>query len=265
MIPLAEINDNKEHDKPLWIAEYMIYCDMRSLEVSLGNPNDYFILVEDYENGKINLTNSLAEFIGGFLKGGVFEIGGLYAWAAEIKARLYGNTDPDNIKPLLCIYRESLKCGLMTKQNVVAEADRIIGTEDEPRHFFIEMSLSRSVNELTTVLDSINLPENALQIRAFFGTISTKLLIDRITSDRAVSILKSFSRNELLTTRERDKMRDLIVESDYLDDAMLRSKRKQRLREKVKDFFEGYSHFNLYHLKNWDKINKELVKKFEST
>jgi len=87
----------------------MIYSDEWYLEINPENPDDYSILKLDHDSTKICLTNSLGEFIARFLKGGVFEIGGLYAWADEIKAKLYGNTDPDKIKPLLWVYRECLR------------------------------------------------------------------------------------------------------------------------------------------------------------
>ena len=79
MIPLTEMISNKAANEPIWIAEYMIYCDMWGLEINPDNPNDYSISTTD---GTV-LTSSLAEFIERFLKGGVFEIGGLYRWVDE--------------------------------------------------------------------------------------------------------------------------------------------------------------------------------------
>ena len=79
MIPLAEIAENyHEPKKELWIAEYMIYSDMWELEINAEGQNDYVVLSGDSEGEeKVILTKSLAEFIVRFLKGGVFEIGGL--------------------------------------------------------------------------------------------------------------------------------------------------------------------------------------------
>jgi hypothetical protein len=266
MIPLAEIIDikNMNNEGALYIAEYMIYSDMWQLEINPDDCNDYKIVIKS-DGNKLVLTHSLAEFIDRFLKGGVFEIGGLYAWADEIKAKLYGNTDPIKIKPLLWVYRECLKSGLMTRQSVVERADWIIATEDEPHHFFIEMSLSHDLNELITVLDSIYLTEDILQVRAFFGVINLKLIVDQIGTDQIISILDNFSHDERFTPHERNKMMDLIVDSDYLYDTMRNAQLKQQLREHIKDFFNNYSNFNLYHLKNWEKTNADLVKKFEST
>ena len=264
MIPLSEIIAIKKPNKPLWIAEYMIYCDMWGLEATAANPDDYSIFNINYDSDKITLTKSLAEFISRFLKGGVFEIGGLYAWTDEIKAKLYGNTDPNKIKPLLWVYRECLKHGLMTKQNVIDRADWIIATEDKPHPFFSEISLSSDLNELIRILDSVNLQQNAIQIRVFLGEVHTRILIDQITTAQAMSILDSFLHNELLTTVEKDTIKALIVESGDLNNVILKSQRKQRLRENVKSFLENYRHFSLHHFKSWDRINRELVKKFES-
>ena len=267
MIPLTEIIDNRtQHiNEPLYIAEYMIYSDMWQLEISPENPDPYSISIINLHVGRVVLTNSLAEFIARFLKGGVFEIGGLYAWADEIKARLYGNTDPIKIKPLLWVYRECLRRGLMTKQHVVDWADWIIATEDSPHHFFIEMSLSHDLNQLVSVLDSIDLNEDILHVRAFFGEIDTKLLIDQIETDHVISILDSFSHDERFTQYERNKMMSLIIDSDYLYGIKPKAKLKQQLSEDIKDFFKNYSKLQRYDHPNWEKINADLVKKFEST
>ncbi len=81
LIPLNEIMDNgKDHycisDTSFHFAEYMIYCDMWTVEI---NPNE----IENYKiynkAGNIAyLTNSLAEFLCVFINKGIYE--GLYEW-----------------------------------------------------------------------------------------------------------------------------------------------------------------------------------------
>jgi SMI1 / KNR4 family (SUKH-1) len=266
MIPIAEIIDSKKrhNEEPFYFAEYMIYCDSWQLEINSKNNDEYDITVIDFEVGKILLTNSLGEFIRRFLSRGVFEIGGLYAWRDEIKAKLYGNTDPNKIKPLLWVFRECLKRGLMTKEDVVFRADWIIATEEEPHHFFIEMSLSHDLDELITVLTSINLTEDVMQVRAFFGQIDIKLSVDQITTDHAILILDNFSHDDRFTVYERNKMMGLIVEFDSLQFVKPMKQVKQQINENIKDFFHQFWNFNLYSIKSWRKINDDLVKKFES-
>jgi hypothetical protein len=261
MIPLEEIIGNKEADKPIWIAEYMIYSDMWSLEINPDDPNDYSISVIDWDRRKIILTNSLAEFIGRFLKGGVFEKGGLYHWKDEIKAKIYGNTDLNEIKSLLGAFRECLKLDLISKQDVIRWADWIISTEVEPDHFFIEISLSWDLNNLLTVLNSTNLTEDILQIRVTFGVVYVQFLVDKMTTDRALSILGKFAHRKEFTPYEINEMRYLIEEWGYL--AKRPNKRSQKkLNDRIKVFFDNYSRFHLYDCKNWNDINTKIIEDF---
>lgn len=58
-----------------YLAEYMIYSDM--WVVKLNDDDTYEILEYSF---KTVLTNSFTEFLERFLKGGVFDKGGLYDW-----------------------------------------------------------------------------------------------------------------------------------------------------------------------------------------
>jgi hypothetical protein len=262
IIPLWAIIETRKNDAPIWIAEYMIYCDRWDLELNPAEPNDYSISVIDGDSGKIILTNSLGEFIARSLKG-VFEIGGLYHWADEIKARTYGNTDPTAMKPLFWVFSQCLKLGLISKKEVIDRADWIISTEVEPHHFFIGMSLCHSLDDLLAVLNSIYPTEDILQIRAVFGEVRLKLLIDKITTDKALSILDKFVNENGFTPYEMNEMRYLIEEWDNLED---RPKRRlqQKLGDRIKMFFNNYSGFNLYNHKHWHNINDEITKKLST-
>lgn len=64
-----------------YFAEYMIYSDMWSLH---KQNNGRFEIINKGETDLI-LTTSLLEFLQRFLKGGIFEKGGLYQWHSERK------------------------------------------------------------------------------------------------------------------------------------------------------------------------------------
>lgn len=257
MIPLEEIIENKRRDMEFSIAEYMIYCDMWDLEVSAENADDYTIT-----HGNIILTKSLGEYIVRFLRGGVFESGGLYAWHDEINANINGNSDPNLMKPLLWVYREGLKRALIGKKEVIQRADWIIATEKDPNHFFIDLSLSRDVNALIEVLDSVHLQDDIIQVRALFGVVYTKLSTNQINTEKAIAILNSFLRDEQFTFYEKDKMWELTEDWDYLYDVKYDEELKQQLCADIKHFFGYYTHFNLYHYFTWERTNNEIVKKF---
>jgi hypothetical protein len=263
IIPLEEMIGNKEVDEPIWIAEYMIYSDMWSLEINPEDPNDYSISTNDWDRGKIVLTNSLAEFIERALKGAVFEKGGLHHWMDEIKARTYGNTKPNDMKQLLASFCECLKLDLISPEYVTRWADWIISTEVEPDHFFIEISLSQDLNGLLIVLNSINLTEDILQIRVVFAEVCVKFLLDKMTADNAILILGKFVHRKEFTPYEINEIRYLIEEWEYLAKRPDK-KTQEKLNDRIKVFFDNYSKFNLYNCKNWNDINTKIIEDFSS-
>jgi len=84
IIPLHEITIHEQNYGQNWFyfSEYMIYCDMWLLEISADGT--YTIL--NASNRHLALTNSLIEFLERFLRGNVFDRGGLYDWQEELKA-----------------------------------------------------------------------------------------------------------------------------------------------------------------------------------
>jgi len=209
------------------------------------------------------LTNSLAEFITRFLKGGVFQIGGLYAWKDEIKAEIHGRTDPAQVKHLFGAWRECLTLGLIKVEEVKYRADWIIATEDDPHYFFIEMSLSRNLNELVTLLDSLNLAHDILQIRLVLATASTALLIDKITPDRAIAILEYLRWKGQFTDYERNEINYLLALWDDLQE-INEPQLEAQANERLKDFLNNYSRLSLYNYRVWRSINEHITEVFNN-
>ena len=82
MIPLGTTTTYPDDYGPNWFhfAEYMIYSDGWSLRMI--SPGQYEIFNDSYP--KVPLTTSLGEFLERFLRGNVFDAGGLYQWQDEI-------------------------------------------------------------------------------------------------------------------------------------------------------------------------------------
>lgn len=88
IIPLGEIMEygRKKGPYECCIAEYMIYCDFWTLSINPNKPNEYRILYGSLDN--LTMTNSFAEFLDRFLKGGVFD--GLYEWKDQLVKEAQG-------------------------------------------------------------------------------------------------------------------------------------------------------------------------------
>jgi hypothetical protein len=82
MIPLQDIMQYRQNygDNWFYFSEYMIYSDMWGLRRT--ETGQFEIFNGSYPNE--NMTSSLTEFLQRFLKGNVFEAGGLYAWQEEL-------------------------------------------------------------------------------------------------------------------------------------------------------------------------------------
>lgn len=80
IIPLEEIvNEPSLTNNCFYIAEYLIYCDVWTLDINAANNNDYKIYSE--ATSRVVLTNSFAEFLTVFVNGGVYD--GLYNWREQ--------------------------------------------------------------------------------------------------------------------------------------------------------------------------------------
>jgi len=82
ILPLEQIRRYPQDYGTNWFyfSEYMIYSDMWGLRTTSSDQFEIF-------NGSypdITMTTSLIEFLNKFLKGNVFESGGLYEWQAEL-------------------------------------------------------------------------------------------------------------------------------------------------------------------------------------
>ena len=85
MIPITEIIGKWQDYGENWFyfSEYMIYSDMWGLRISKNGKYEIF-------NGSYpekTMTSSLDEFLRRFLKGNVFERGGLYEWQKELEIK----------------------------------------------------------------------------------------------------------------------------------------------------------------------------------
>lgn len=82
MVPLQDIRQYQQDFGGNWFyfSEYMIYSDMCGLRLS--STGQYEIFNGSYPDK--TLTTSLSEFLNRFLKGNVFETGGLYEWHEEL-------------------------------------------------------------------------------------------------------------------------------------------------------------------------------------
>lgn len=255
MIPLTEIIENRTRqvNEPLYIAEYMIYSDMWQLEISPKDCNDYKIIVDANYN-KLVLTTSLAEFISRFLNGGVFEVNGLYDWRDEVEQQPIYPTKLKATEPLLTVFYHSLRYGLISQKEVIDWADGIVMHDNEPETFFIELSLSRDINELISLLNSVRVPEDAHVARAILGLLYHRLSAGAINADKAISIMDKYKCWNMLTSFEKAHIYNFTDEI-WLADPIIH---EIELTQEILNFLINYKELEIENYKNWVGISYRI-------
>ncbi len=111
LVPLDEVleriswdkRDNRINElKPnqFYLAEYLIYCDMWTIEIDLIEAGSYKIISDVNTRVETVLTHSFAEFLVRFLTGGVYDESGLYKWGeATLLARASDSLSPGLASP----------------------------------------------------------------------------------------------------------------------------------------------------------------------
>lgn len=84
MVCLTDALEYSQNFGESWFdfAEYMIYSDTWSVKILKGGRYELYNTAED----NLVVTDSLQEYLDRFLRGGVFQEGGLYDWHEELKS-----------------------------------------------------------------------------------------------------------------------------------------------------------------------------------
>jgi hypothetical protein len=256
MIPLAEIINNKTHQS-LYIAEYMIYSNMWLLEINPFDCNDYKIVVEANSN-RIILTNSLAEFINCFLKGGVYDPGGLYDWQEEVELQPIYSTKLKTAELLLSFFYYGLSYNIILNNEVINWADRIVKHEDKPDIFFIELSVARDKNQLMSLLSSVCIAENTDVARPILGLLYHLLSTGVVNVGKVIEVMHNYNFSNLLTQFEIMEISVITNEVWMIDSTIHRHKLTQNLLE----FLSYYKEFEVTNYKHWPGISRSIGYKF---
>ncbi|WP_170113672.1 SMI1/KNR4 family protein [Mucilaginibacter yixingensis] len=248
MISLEEIHVDKSDNNGFPIAEYMIYSDSWELQVNPLNENGYVISYSGLE-----LTHSLGEFIGRFLKGGVLGGYGLYFWHDEMRAKHNGPSKPEKFARLLAIFRWGLINRIIEIEQVKDWADHIVLTEEEPDYFFMELSMAKDANGVIALLDTQKREEDVIFRRVLFGLIYNCLIKAPIAPSDAMDMLYRLNSIDVLTYAE---FSSIINIEDAFDCGEIEAK------DDILVFLEQYKSFSLFNYDMWECYNRKLEEEF---
>ena len=161
---------------------------------------------------------------------------------------------PEDFRSLLEVFREGLKCSLVSPNTIVAWADEIIKSADEPDYFFIEISLSSDVNQLLEILNRYDAEiKEPICARVLLSLIYCRLMNDddALNVAGAAVLIGRLVFSSELTDFECDNMYVFEdYECCYSDDT--------QLEVDIIDFLSTYEAFNLQNYDQWPQINSQV-------
>jgi len=159
--------------------------------------------------------------------------------------------EPGDFLLLFQVFRAGLKLGLISKDEVVAWADNIITTTDEPDYFFIELSLSHNTNALMEVLNKYPARDkNPVCDRVIFSLIYHRKPIHDVTEVESIATLAGgLYAWDHLTGFENITIFNL---EDYWNDL-------PQLQAELINFLGIYKEFTLDNFNEWAGINEHVL------
>jgi|GEM_PF-1717526 len=156
---------------------------------------------------------------------------------------------------LLDVYREGLKLGLISRDEIVAWADHIITNADEPDYFFIEVSLSHDVNGLIEVLNKYVKPtDNPICDRVLLSLVYQRQpVFDVDEVEKVATIVGSMSSFDRLTSFENNT---IYMFDDY---DIYYSPDLTQLQVELINFLNLYKSFTLENYMQWVDVNEQVL------
>ena len=157
---------------------------------------------------------------------------------------------------LLEVFRDGLEYGIISKDEIVTWADNIIANEDEPDYFFIEISMSGNINNLSSLLKTrVPVRHNPVSGRAILGMAYQRLLSGTINIDNVITAVNNFS-YEGATFAEDDFLSGLTYDYEML----FRDgpSGPDKLKEKCLSVLSIYKDFQVGNYEQWPEINRNV-------
>ncbi|QHS56406.1 hypothetical protein GWR56_12975 [Mucilaginibacter sp. 14171R-50] len=153
------------------------------------------------------------------------------------------------------VFRRGLTLGLISREEIVLWADRIIADTDEPDYFFIEVSLSGDVNGLVEVLHKYVKPtNNPIYDRVLLGLIYHRQPIDDVEeAEKVAKMVGSMSSWDRLTPFENDTIYEFDEYHIYYSPDLT------QLQVELSSFLAIYKAFTLGNYTQWVDINLQVL------
>ena len=181
-------------------------------------------------------------------------------------------TNPKDILPVLHLVRSGLASGLLTKEEVIDWADKIITKDEKPDIFFIDLALSssKSKNDIIHYFsDYLNFENPAIQGRPLLGLLYKQYITRQINLEQTVSRLFRLKFEAVFTDREESYIYSLDNDYECAVDNIYGT--LQDVEIELNKFLSFYKNYSIYSFEMWQEldltveseIDKDIEKQME--
>lgn len=174
------------------------------------------------------------------------------------------STNPKDIVTTLHLVRAGLASGLLTKEEVIDWADKIITKDEQPDIFFIDlaMSSSKSTNDIIHYLsDYLNFENPAVQGRPLVGLLYNQYISGQINLERAISKLFRLRFEAVFNERELGYIYSLENDYDCAKHGIYGS--LQEVHQDLEQFLSFYKDYSIDNYDQWNDLGKIVDIKLE--
>ncbi len=174
------------------------------------------------------------------------------------------STNPKDILTTLHLIRAGLASGLLSKEEVIDWADKIVTKDEHPDILFIDLAMSSRKNTgdvLHYINDYLNFESMAVQGRPLLGLLFNRFEKGQISLDQAVTKLFRLKFEAVFNEREVGYIYSIDNDYDCAKDGIYGS--LLSVQQDLVKFLSWYKDFSIDNYEEWDKFNKIVDLKLE--
>jgi hypothetical protein len=173
-------------------------------------------------------------------------------------------TNPKDILPTLYLIRAGLASGLLTKDEVVDWAHKIITKDEQPDIFFIDLALSssKSINDIIHYFsDYLNFENPAVQGRPLLGLLYKQFSSRQLTLEQTVGKLFRLKSEAVFTDKEESYIYSIDNDFDCAKHNIYGT--LGDVHADVEKFLTFYEEYSLDSFEQWQDIDSEVESKLD--
>ncbi|MCR5889816.1 hypothetical protein LRS06_18985 [Hymenobacter sp. J193] len=173
------------------------------------------------------------------------------------------STNPKSILPTLHLIRAGLASGMLTKEEIIAWADKIVLQEEQPDIFFIDLALlsSRSKHHLIEYFgDYLRFDSQRAQGGPLLGLLYQKYTNCTLNLEQTVAALERLCREAVFTDTEEW----FIYRIDDFEAAQANIYGSvENIQQDVEHFLKFYQGYSLENIENWADLKQQVARLLE--